>query len=175
MNSAFGISLIIMEINKISDPRTLQAGATIKVINGPFHTKVYRSTFTMDLYLQNTYVRSFTVGLGKPGHETPTGLWRVRPGGKAYATSWRDPDTGIVYQPEDPSYPLGSRWIALEGVEGDSVGRQGFGIHGTIEPETIGTQASRGCVRMLNHDVEELYDLLVVGKSQVKIVEGCAR
>ncbi|MHC4751195.1 MAG: LysM peptidoglycan-binding domain-containing protein [Planctomycetota bacterium] len=65
---------ILLEINKISRPEALQAGETIKVINGPFHTKVFRSTFTMDMYLQNTFVRSFRVGLGKPGMETPTGL-----------------------------------------------------------------------------------------------------
>ena len=53
---------ILMTINNINRPEALQAGETIKVVNGPFHAKVYRSTFTMDLYLQTTYVRSFRVG-----------------------------------------------------------------------------------------------------------------
>jgi len=162
---------ILMRINSISNPRTLQAGATIKVVNGPFHAKVYRSTFTMDVYLQTTYVRSYPVGLGMPGKETPTGLWRVRPGGKAYATSWRDPDTGIVYQPEDPDYPLGSRWIALEGLTGQAKSRQGFGIHGTKEPEQIGTAGSRGCIRMFNGEVIQVYNMLVEGLSQVEVVD----
>ena len=162
---------ILMEVNKITDPRSLQAGATIKAINGPFHAKVYRSIFTMDLYLQNTYVRSYTVGLGKPGYETPTGLWRVRPGGKAYATSWRDPDTGIVYQPEDPDYPLGSRWIALDGLSGEAKGRTGFGIHGTKEPDQIGTAGSRGCIRMFNGEVIQVYNMLVQGLSQVEVTD----
>lgn len=162
---------ILMRVNNITDPRTLQAGATIKVIKGPFHAKVYRSTFTMDLYVQNTYVRSFSVGLGKPGHETPTGLWRVRPGGKAYATSWRDPDTGIVYQPEDPDYPLGSRWIALDGLRGEAKGRTGFGIHGTKEPDQIGKADSRGCIRMFNGEVIQVYNMLVEGLSQVEVAD----
>ena len=162
---------ILMRVNNITDPRTLQAGATIKVIKGPFHAKVYRSTFTMDLYVQNTYVRSFSVGLGKPGHETPTGLWRVRPGGKAYATSWRDPDTGIVYQPEDPDYPLGSRWIALDGLSGEAKGRTGFGIHGTKEPDQIGKADSRGCIRMFNGEVIQVYNMLVEGLSQVEVAD----
>jgi lipoprotein-anchoring transpeptidase ErfK/SrfK len=38
-----------------------------------------------------------------------------------------------------------------------------YGIHGTIEPKSIGTQASEGCVRMLNKEVEELYSLVPVG------------
>jgi len=162
---------ILMRVNNITDPRTLQAGATIKVIKGPFHAKVYRSTFTMDVYLQTTYVRSFSVGLGKPGHETPTGLWRVRPGGKAYATSWRDPDSGIVYQPEDPDYPLGSRWIALDGLSGEAKDRTGFGIHGTKEPDQIGKADSRGCIRMFNGEVIQVYNMLIEDLSQVEVAD----
>ena len=162
---------ILMEINRISDPLKLQAGQSIKVIHGPFHAKVSRSTFKMDLYLQNTYVRSFTVGLGKPGRETPTGLWRLRPGGKAYATVWRDPDTGKLYQPEDPNYPLGSRWMALEGLRGEAKGREGFGIHGTKDPDQIGTAGSRGCIRMYNGEAIMVYNMLVDGLSQVEVTD----
>jgi len=161
----------LMTINRIQRPESLQAGLPIKVVKGPFHAKVYRSTFTMDIYLQNTYVRSFTVGLGKPGRETPTGLWRLRPGGKAHATSWRDPDSGRVYQPEDPDYPLGSRWIALDGLRGEAKDRDGFGIHGTIEPEQIGSASSRGCIRLHNGDVIEVYNMLVDGLSQVEVID----
>jgi hypothetical protein len=64
----------LMTINRISDARTLQAGLPIKVIKGPFNAKIYRSNFTMDVYLQNTFVRSFRVGLGKDKNETPTGI-----------------------------------------------------------------------------------------------------
>jgi len=38
-----------------------------------------------------------------------------------------------------------------------------YGIHGTIEPKSIGTQASEGCIRMLNEEVEELYSIVPVG------------
>ena len=77
----------LMQINNIPRPESLQAGAAIKVIKGPFHAKVYRSTFTLDLYLQDTYVRSFKVGLGKPGRETPTGWWRVAEGGATHSAA----------------------------------------------------------------------------------------
>ncbi|KAB3530498.1 L,D-transpeptidase family protein, partial [Alkaliphilus pronyensis] len=39
----------------------------------------------------------------------------------------------------------------------------GYGIHGTDTPESIGTAASRGCIRMYNEDVEELYDIVPLG------------
>ncbi len=49
---------------------------------------------------------------------------------------------------------LGTRRIDL----GD-----GYGIHGTNEPESIGHAASHGCVRLRNEDVEKLYDMVAVG------------
>ena len=39
---------ILLEINNISRPESLQAGQNIKIVKGPFHAKVYRSTFTME-------------------------------------------------------------------------------------------------------------------------------
>lgn len=36
-------------------------------------------------------------------------------------------------------------------------------IHGTNEPESIGTDASGGCIRLKNADVEELYSMISVG------------
>jgi lipoprotein-anchoring transpeptidase ErfK/SrfK len=162
---------ILMDINKISRPETLQAGQTIKVINGPFRATVYRSTFTMDVYLQNTFVRSFRVGLGKPGMETPIGLWRVKPGGKLVKPVWTDPITSKTYHPEDPDYPLGSRWIGLEGLAGTAKDRTGFAIHGTKEPEQIGSAGSQGCIRMHNGDAILVYNLLFPGFSQVEVVD----
>jgi len=162
---------ILMEINGISKPEALRAGETIKVINGPFHVRVYRSTFTMDLYLQNTFVRSFPVGLAGATYETPTGLWVVKKDGKLISPTWTDPDTGKIYEAENPDYPLGSRWIALEGVKGDAVGRTGFAIHGTKDKDSIGKASSRGCIRLYNGNVLLLYNLLMPGVSQVEVVE----
>jgi len=162
---------ILMDINKLPRAQALRAGEPIKVINGPFHAKIYRSTFTMDLYLQNTFVRSFTVGLGQPGMETPTGLWCVKEGGKLERPVWTDRLSGRTYQPTDPDYPLGSRWIALEGLEGEAKDRTGFAIHGTKDPDQIGTADSQGCIRLNNGDAILIYKLLVPTRSLVKVVE----
>jgi lipoprotein-anchoring transpeptidase ErfK/SrfK len=162
---------ILMQINNIPKAEALQAGATIKVINGAFNARVYRSTFTMDLYLQNTYVKSFTVGLGKPGMETPTGRWRVKSDGKLVKPIWTDPVTGRTYHPEDKDYPLGSRWIALDGIEGNAVGKKGFAIHGTNSPEQIGTPGSQGCIRLHNGDAVTVYNLMIPGVSLVDVVD----
>ena len=162
---------ILMKINNINRPEALLAGQTIKVVNGPFHVKVYRSTFTMDLYLQTTYVRSFRVGLGKPGMETPTGHWRVKTDGKMEKPIWTNPIDGKTYHPEDPDYPLGSRWIALEGLSGEAENRTGFAIHGTKEPEQIGAAGSQGCIRMHNGDAILIYNMMFPGLSQVEVAD----
>lgn len=39
----------------------------------------------------------------------------------------------------------------------------GYGIHGTDHPETIGHNASHGCVRLRNEDIEKLFDMVAVG------------
>jgi LysM repeat protein len=162
---------ILMDVNKIKRPELLKAGEMIKLIHGPFHVRVQLSTFTMDLYLQDTYVCSYIVGIGRPGRETPTGMWRVKPGGKLISPNWTDPDTYKTYRSSDPDYPLGSRWIALEGISGDAEGRRGFAIHGTKKPEEIGTAGSRGCIRLYNGDVVRLYNMLTSGLSQVEVVK----
>ncbi|MBN1505907.1 MAG: L,D-transpeptidase family protein [Sedimentisphaerales bacterium] len=162
---------ILMQINHIRRPEALQAGRAIKVVKGPFHAKVHRSTYTLDLHLGDMYVRSFKVGLGKPGYETPTGLWRVQENGKLIQPPWTDPDTGRLYTSSDSDYPLGSRWIALDGLEGEAKNRTGFAIHGTKSPEQIGTAGSRGCIRMYNGDAVLMFNLLTPVYSQIEIIE----
>jgi len=163
---------VLMTINNIKDAKNLQAGEKIKVINGPFHAIVHRSTFTMDLYLgNNTFVKTYMIGLGSAGQETPTGRWRVKEGGKLISPTWTDQFTGKTYNADDPDYPLGSRWIGLDGLEGDAEGRIGFALHGTKDPESIGTHSSRGCIRLYNGEIIEVYNLMMPGHSEVLVVD----
>jgi LysM repeat protein len=160
----------IEKINGITDPERLQAGQAIKIVHGPFSAVISKKNYTLDLYLQGMFIKQYKVGLGRAEHPTPTGKWIVTKG-KMIKPDWTDPDTGRLYRGSDPDYPLGSRWIALDGVEGEAKGRTGFAIHGTKDPETIGTQASRGCIRLFNGDVVEVYDLMEPGVSEVLVVE----
>ena len=54
--------------------------------------------------------------------------------------------------PPGPNGPAGSVWIDLS--------KEGYGIHGTAEPELIGKSSSHGCVRLTNWDAEELAELV---------------
>jgi lipoprotein-anchoring transpeptidase ErfK/SrfK len=52
-----------------------------------------------------------------------------------------------------PRNPLGARALYLWQGNKDTL----FRIHGTLEPWTIGSSVSSGCIRMINQDVIDLY------------------
>ncbi len=162
----------IMRVNQIPDERQLRPGQRLKLVTGPFHAVVVKRDYRMDLYLgegsQRVYVTSFPVGLGE-FNSTPTGQFRVRENSKMVNPHWTNPRTGESYGANDPRNPLGERWIGLEGIDEHTQSLPGYGIHGTIEPETIGKDASMGCVRMLPDDVEVVYEVLVETYSTVEI------
>lgn len=162
----------IKRINNISDERRIRAGQTLKTIKGPFHAVVSKSKFTIDLYLGSPgekgsmYVRSFNVGLGAHG-STPTGTWMVAPQSKLKNPKWWGTPDEPAKEAGDPLNPLGKFWIGLQGTDGDAVGKEGFGIHGTIDPASIGKEMSHGCIRLVNENVEWVYQMLVDGKSTI--------
>lgn len=167
---------LICRINGTSD-RRIRVGQQLKTPFGPFHAVVWKTAYRMDLFLGGLpgepgalYVTSLPVGLGKDD-STPTGLWSVVPGGKMKNPAWTNPRSGEHYEGYDPKNPLGGYWIALKGEEGNAVGKTSYGIHGTIEPDTIGRQASMGCVRLKVEDVQLVYDMMSDGKSRVLVRE----
>jgi len=161
---------IIMVVNGITDAGKIREGQKLKVPRGPFNVRIYKSKFRMDVYLQDVYVRSYRVGLGTE-NGTPEGKWRVK-NRLTHPTYYPPASSPIkrVVPPDDPANPLGEHWIGLEGVEGDAVGHEGYGIHGTIEPESVGKAVSLGCIRMHNEDVAFLYKLLLEKRSTVTIL-----
>jgi LysM repeat protein len=161
---------ILMTINGIPDPTKIRQDQKLKVLRGPFHARIYKSKFRMDVYLQDLFVRSFRVGLGTE-NGTPEGVWKVknRLENPTYYPPASATDKRII-PPDDPNNPLGKRWIGLDGIEGQALGHEGYGIHGTIEPATIGQAVSLGCIRMHNEDVAFLYMLVMPGRSTVTIL-----
>jgi len=128
----------------------------LKIVPGPFHIVVEKARFRLTVYHDGRPYKSFKVGLGK-NDSTPVGEYEVT--SKLVNPTWRSPEGKLIPYPDAP---LGTRWIGFRD-EG------GFGIHGTWEPKSIGKQWSHGCIRMLNRDVEEVFELVVVGKSKVTI------
>lgn len=49
----------------------------------------------------------------------------------------------------------------------DTPGFSGIGIHGTHAPESIGTRATEGCIRLVNEDVEDLHNRVTLGMTVI--------
>ena len=156
LGAGLNVSVAFLKrINRIRNDRALLAGQEIKVVNGPFRAVVDVSARRLRVYLKEALVREYNVAVGAGESPTPEDEFEIR-------QKVRDPqyDKGDEhYRPLDPRNPAGTRWMRLEGS---------IGIHGTNEPDSIGEAASDGCIRLHNRDVEELFDVLVVG-SQVTI------
>jgi len=136
-----------------TDPKRIRPGQKLKVIKGPFSAVVSLSRFELTLHAHGYYVHQYKIGIGKPG-TTPVGRFTIQE--KLRNPTYYGPD-GVVAA-DNPENPLGERWLGL----GD-----GYGIHGTIAPASIGRAVSRGGVRMHAADVAEVYDLLEVGSEVI--------
>jgi lipoprotein-anchoring transpeptidase ErfK/SrfK len=165
----------IQRVNRISNPNALRAGQTLKLVKGPFHAVVNKSTFRTDIFAGAPddpanwlFIKSYTVGLGE-GNSTPVGNYVVKKGSKLIDPPWTNPRTGERFASNDPKNPIGEHWIGWQGV-GDSTVNQGYGFHGTIDPASIGQQMSMGCARMKAEDVAELYEMLVEEVSVVRVL-----
>jgi len=157
---------LLAKINNIEDLNKIRSGQNIKGIEGPFHAEIHKNSYDMFIYLKNFLVAHFKVGLGQEG-STPSGVWQIKD--KLVNPTYYPPRGGRLISADDPENPLGERWLGLKGVSGEASGQLRYGIHGTIEPESIGSNASLGCVRLHNRDVDFLFDLLVVAHSQLTI------
>jgi len=165
---------LIKRINGVEDERRLKAGQVLKVVPGVFHAVVEKKAYRMDLFLeqgsQRTFIGSLPVGLGE-FNSTPTGRFKLRPGSKLVNPAWTNPRTGEHFKADDPKNPIGEFWIGLRGSDRSNEGVEGYGIHGTIDPTSIGGQLSMGCVRLAAPDIALVYELLTEPNSVVEIRE----
>ncbi|MFC7442226.1 L,D-transpeptidase family protein [Laceyella putida] len=107
----------------------------------------------VDLWKHRLYVMKgrqikaeFVIGIGKEETPTPIGEWFIVDKGKNWGGGF------------------GPCWVGLNVPWGR------FGIHGTNKPYSVGKQSSHGCLRLLNTDVEKLFEMVPLG-SKV-IIEG---
>ena len=159
----------IQKINGIVNPTRIRAGQRIKLVRGPFDAIVTKGTYTLDLYHNGMFVKTYPIGLGQDG-KTPVGKFMVKPGGRVPQAPWTSQVGKVIYFGQ-PGYPLGTKgfWIGLQSAEVGTQDLPGFGMHGTNEPDSIGRDASSGCIRLLDEDIDELFGLMYDGMSKVEV------
>ncbi|HEX4519622.1 MAG TPA: L,D-transpeptidase family protein [Gaiellaceae bacterium] len=145
-------------------PISLQTKKTLPAITaaslGPM-ILINRAANRLTLFhSDNTVWRVFNVATGQSIYPTPAGRFSI-------VVKWVDPTwypptqdawaAGLSPVPPGPGNPLGTRWMGLSAP--------GVGIHGTDEPDSIGSNASHGCIRMQVPDSEWLFSRVRVGTS----------
>ena len=94
-----------------------------------------------------------------------TDVVKVYPGGRVVALGDAKEGHEIVAGGNIVIPPFGTNQRKYKGVLGTNrldLG-DGYGIHGTDTPSSIGHSVSHGCVRLLNEDIARLYDMVAVG------------
>lgn len=131
------------------------------------------------LYLVESKNRAIRYGIGV-GREGFGWSGVVKVGRKAEWPGWTPPPEMVArerkkgrilpaYQEGGINNPLGARALYLYSKSG---GDTSFRIHGTNEPWSIGLNMSSGCIRMMNKDVEHLYERANIGAKVIVVGPG---
>jgi LysM repeat protein/TolA-binding protein len=151
----------VKRINHLNDKLVVRLGQNLKMLPGEVVYKVDRTKLTGTLYIDNIFIRRYPVGIG-PGNATPVGTFHVE--NKVMNPDWWYDGKRIPFG--EPGNILGTRWMGFSLSDNDGKGG-GLGVHGTALPDSVPGRESKGCVRMKNSDVEELYDLMPQGGTVV--------
>jgi len=114
---------------------------------------------------QPQVVKTYPIGIGRVGWETPLGAttvvakavnphWYVPASVRREHRELGNPLPKVI--PPGPDNPLGSRVLKLE--------MPGYLIHGTNQPYGVGMRVSHGCVRLYPENIEYLYELVDIGE-----------
>ncbi|MBQ6112894.1 MAG: L,D-transpeptidase, partial [Synergistaceae bacterium] len=124
------------------------------VNNGKYRIDVNKSTYTLTLYQGDELIKEYPIAIGRnPGdkqrrgdHRTPVGNFKIVSieSSSSWSHDFRDGKGKIkgAYGP----------WF----LRLDAKGWKGIGIHGTHDPDSRGTMATEGCIRLSNEDIAEL-------------------
>ncbi len=144
----------IAALNRIHNKNAIQVGQRLKVPVAPIRAIVEKRSFSLGLYVGDTLLRLYWVGLGA-NDKTPVTTFDVI--AKQPRPQWTAPDGRVLpYGHQDNI--LGEYFIKF-----GHPSYIGFGAHGTPMPETIGTMSSMGCIRMYAPDIAELFEILPRG------------
>ena len=143
------VSLLKKSNNLKTD--VIRAGDKIKVPKVKFYIIVDKTQNRLFLKKDDEIFKSYIVSTGK-NNSTPVGEFSVV--NKLRNPVWYNKNIGAIIPASSPDNYLGSRWLGLD--------IKGYGIHGTTDLDKLGKQITKGCIRMSNRDVEELFDIVLV-------------
>ena len=156
ISKKYGVTVGFIKRSNGLKSDVIRVGQKLRIWQGDFNVFVDKSQNVLILKDGNEVIKIYSVATGE-NNSTPVGEFAI-------ASRLIDPvwfNRGVVVPPESPQNELGTRWLGFD--------IDGYGIHGTPKPETVGQQVTAGCVRMRNEEVEELYDFMPMGSKAVVV------
>ena len=145
------------------DPKWRRTVVFYRTSEPPGTIIVHTSERYLYVVQQSGRALRYGIGVGREGFQWQ-GLLKITR--KQEWPDWTPPEEMIQRQPYLPRWmaggpgnPLGARALYL--------GTTVYRIHGTNQPQTIGSAVSSGCFRLTNPDVSDLYDRIPVGTKVV--------
>lgn len=140
-----------------------------KPVSKDYWIKIIKHEFKLYLYKGEKLIKTYPVALGKnTGDKQRVGDMRT-PEGDFYIIKIHD-SRNWTHDFKDGKGPIkgayGPWFLRLyTGADRTKSGKAwtGIGIHGTHDSTSIGKMVSEGCIRMYNHDIEELKNLVKIG------------
>jgi LysM repeat protein len=129
----------------------LKPGQKLQIPAKAFTIEINKTLNRLYLKAGDVLIKEYPVSTGRSAAQTPLGIFIIQ--SRYPYPTWFHKGT-IVSSASSENY-LGSRWLGFDKPQ--------FGIHGTIFPELIGQSVSKGCVRMKNEDVEEIFEFIPIG------------
>ncbi len=163
----FGTTVdLIQKNNMLRNPNRINVGDRLRIFTGKFSMVCSKSRHDLVVNMNGDFFKRYKVATGKFG-KTPAGTFVIRE--KIKEPPWWRPDGTVIPFGNKKENILGTRWMSLKAT-GDTPDVRGYGIHGTWSAESVGKDASAGCLRMKNPEVEELF-IYVPLKTPLKIIE----
>jgi lipoprotein-anchoring transpeptidase ErfK/SrfK len=144
----------------LSAKRLIGAGVLLFALASPAHadpdlTEISRLEVNLTkrqvvAFVGTQKLKTFQIGVGKKGWETPTGNFKVKQ--LIENPAWKNPFTGDVIAAGDRDNPLGKHWIGFW-----TNGKEWSGFHGTSQLSSVGQASSHGCLRMKPEEIKEIF------------------
>ncbi len=168
---------VVARRNHLKDPYRLKPGMVLRINTAHIVPAELDNGLVINLpellmyhFEKGVYQRCYSLALGKPTWQTPTGTYKIED--KRTNPTWNVPpsiqdemeEEGLEVRekvPPGPKNPLGHYYMETSA--------SGIGIHATNNPYSIGRYVSHGCIRMLPDEMVQLYPQIAVG-TPVKII-----
>lgn len=168
---------VVVGQNRLKKPYRLNPGEAIRINNTHIVPQELKDGLLINLpelnlyyFKDGVYQRRYSLAVGKPSWPTPTGNYKIYE--KRKNPTWNVPPSiqeemeehgqeVVEKVPPGPKNPLGKFYMGTTAA--------GVGIHATNRPWSVGYSVSHGCIRMLPHEIEQLFPQIPVG-TPVKII-----